>query len=69
MQPRVSLHAPPVLRATAGGREASMSNIIFWTALVVVPILVGTAYAICAISIMKTTSDPARANQKPQALL
>ncbi|EEZ34380.1 predicted protein [Brucella sp. 83/13] len=36
---------PPVLRATAGGREASMSNIIFWTALVVVPILVGTAYA------------------------
>lgn len=45
MQPRVSLHAPPVLRATAGGRKASMSNIIFWTALVVVPILVGTAYA------------------------
>ncbi|CUW44923.1 hypothetical protein B3286c2_0037 [Brucella vulpis] len=45
VRPRVSLHAPPVLRATAGGREANMSNIIFWTALVVVPILVGTAYA------------------------
>jgi len=29
---------------TMGGR-AEMSNILFWTALVIVPVLLGTAYA------------------------